>query len=133
MGLFDQFKQAFTRDNLKRGFDGAVQSAQDIAANPLGILDDHNALQEYGRELQRLQQVGIRGVGVIRSVSPTGEKASGVDWADIEIDMTLPGRDTYLATTRIMMPRNTADMYAPGSRHNVAIDPADPNNFAFAE
>jgi len=44
MGLFDQFKQAFTRDNLKRGFDGAVQSAQDIAANPLGILDDHNAL-----------------------------------------------------------------------------------------
>jgi len=77
--------------------------------------------------------VGIRGVGVIRSVSPTGEKAGGVDWADIEIDMTLPGRDTYLATTRIMMPRNTADMYAPGSRHNVAIDPADPNNFAFAE
>ena len=133
MGLFDQFKQALTRDNIKRGFDGALHSAQDIASNPTNILQDHNVLQNYGREMQRIQQVGIRGSGVIRSVSTAGQSVSGNDWADFEMDMTLPGREPYLATTRIMMPRTTADMHAPGSRHNVAVDPADPNNFAFAE
>ena len=133
MGLFDQFKQALTRGNIKRGFDGALHSAQDIASNPTNILQNHNVLQNYGREMQRIQQVGIRGSGVIRSVSPAGGSVSGNDWVDIEMDMTLPGREPYLATTRIMMPRTTADMYASGSRHNVAVDPVDPNNFAFAE
>ena len=95
MGLFDQFKQALTRGNIKRGFDGALHSAQDIASNPTNILQNHNVLQNYGREMQRIQQVGIRGSGVIRSVSPAGGSVSGNDWVDIEMDMTLPGREPY--------------------------------------
>lgn len=133
MGLFDQFKQGLTTDNIKRGFTGAAQSMQDIAANPTGFLQDHDTLQAYSRELQRLQWEGTLGSGVIRSVSPTGESAAGVDWTMIEIEVTLPDRAPYLATSRIMMPRTTADMYAPGSRHNIAVDPADPNNFASTE
>lgn len=86
MGLFNQFKKALTPDNIRRGFTGAAQSAQDFAANPANFLQDHDTLQSYGRELQRLQQVGIRGTGVLRSVSPTGESAGGVDWADVEIE-----------------------------------------------
>ncbi len=37
MGLFDQFKQAMTGDNIRRGFEGAAQSMRDMAADPSRI------------------------------------------------------------------------------------------------
>lgn len=134
MGLFNQFKQALTRDNIRRGLDGAAQNLRDAAADPAGAIRDAATVNDYGRELQRLQREGILGSGVIVSVVPTGEAAaSGVDWADVEIEMSLPGRERYIATDRIMVPRVTADLYAPGTRHNVAVDRSNPNKFAFAE
>lgn len=134
MGLFDQFKQAMTGDNIRRGFEGAAQSMQDMAANPSHILKDPAAGNAYGQEARRLQKQGILGSGVIVSVTPTGEVAvAGVDWATIEVSVTVPGRERYIAVERHMVPRITADMYAPGTRHTIAVDPANPNHFAFAE
>ena len=75
MGLFDQFKQAMTGDNIRRGFEGAAQSMQDMAANPSHILKDPAAGNAYGQEARRLQKQGILGSGVIVSVTPTGEVA----------------------------------------------------------
>lgn len=133
MGLFSQFKQALTGDNIRRGFDGTAQSMRGMAANPTGILQDAGTVQAYGEELRRLQREGILGSGIIVSVIPTGEvAAAGVDWADFEMEMSLPGRDRYIATGRLMLPHTTADMYAPGTRHNVAVDPVNPNHFSFA-
>ena len=133
MGLFDQFKQAMTGDNIRRGFEGAAQSMRDMAADPSRIVADQAAGNAYGQELRRLQQQGILGSGVIVSVTPTGEVAvAGVDWATIEVSVTVPGRDRYIAVERHMVPRNTADMYAPGTRHSIAVDPTNPNHFAFA-
>ena len=72
MGLFNQFKQAMTGDNIRRGFEGAAQSMRDMAADPSRIMADQAAGNAYGQELRRLQQQGILGSGVIVSVTPTG-------------------------------------------------------------
>ncbi|HHU67103.1 hypothetical protein [Corynebacterium sp.] len=47
--------------------------------------------------------------------------------------MTLPSREPYLTTSRIMMPRAIAEKYVPGSQHIFTVDPADHNNFWLAE
>lgn len=75
MGLFNQFKQAMTGDDIRRGFEGAAQSMRDMAADPSRIMADQAAGNAYGQELRRLQQRGILGSGVIVSVAPTGEVA----------------------------------------------------------
>ena len=106
MGVFDRFKQVPTRT-----------TTSDRASD-----ENHCSFR-----------VGIRGTGVIKSISPTGESAGDNDWVDMEIEMTLPSREPYLTTSRIMMPRAIAEKYVPGSQHIFTVDPADHNNFWLAE
>lgn len=75
MGLFDEFKQAMTGDNIRRGVEGTAQSMREMAADPSRIMTDQAAGNAYGQEARRLQQQGILGSGVIVSLTPTGEVA----------------------------------------------------------
>lgn len=89
---------------------------RDMAADPSRIMKDQVAGKVYGQELRRLQQQGILGSGVIVSVTPTGEvEVAGVDWATIEVSVTVPGRDRYIAVERHMVPRHRGHVR---SRHS---------------
>lgn len=59
MGVFDRFKQVLTRT-----------TTSDRASD-----ENHCSFR-----------VGIRGTGVIKSISPTGESAGDNDWVDMEIE-----------------------------------------------
>lgn len=131
MGLFDQFKQAMSKDNIRKGLKGGAQSLTDSLKNPQNIQADAAAGNAYGQELRRLEKEGVRGRGVIRAVTDTGEQAvAGTDWKVVDMEIELPGQEPYVASMRQMVPRITADDYQPGKRYPVAVDPTDPNNYA---
>lgn len=96
------------------------------------MAQDRGAAQAYGEEIQRLQREANRGTGLIRSVIPAGEVAvAGTARADVEVEITLQGQDPYVAVDRQIVPRNTAETYAAGTRHDLAVDPANLQHFAF--
>lgn len=139
MGFFDKLKQvkeAMTPANIQAGLSAGMASAGAQMANPAQAAANAPKLQAYGAELQRIQAIGMRGTAVVRSVTPIpgAEKLDpNLDWMTVQTEITLPGRPPYLAQNNQLVASITADMYAPGTRHNVAVDPADPNNYAFAE
>ncbi|MGJ3508384.1 hypothetical protein [Enemella sp. A6] len=139
MGLFDKFKQAkqaMTASNMKAGWSAGMSSAAAQMANPMAAAGNVSKLQAYGEELKRIQSVGLRGTGVVRSLTPVpgAEKLDpGLDWMVVQTEIALPGRPPYLAENNQLVASVTAHLYAPGTQHNVAVDPADPNKYAFTE
>ncbi|NLT29197.1 MAG: hypothetical protein GXX86_01890 [Propionibacterium sp.] len=139
MGFFDKIKQAkesMTAENIKAGWSAGMSSVANQMSNPARAAANVPKLQAYGAELQRIQSVGIRGTGVVQSLTPipgAEQLDPNLDWMAVHTEITLPGRPAYLAANNQLVPRLTAHLYAAGTRHNVAVDPADPNAYTFTE
>ncbi|RXZ48588.1 hypothetical protein ESP57_06200 [Agromyces fucosus] len=159
MGLFDKAKNAFTQAGSQAtgqaaGQDWAAQAqaAQELANQAMrdaGYTDgapvtmanasevsaamsaDHDVLNAYGQELNRIIAIGQPGTSVIKSAVDTGERISGNPWYQLEIEVTLPGREPYTVQKREMLAPQFLANYAEGSVHDIAVDPADPNKTAF--
>lgn len=156
MGLFDKAKNAFTQPGAGQpaGQDWAAQAqaAQELANQALrdaGYTDgapvtmanagevgaamsaDHDVLNAYGQELNRIIAIGEPGTSVIRSAVDTGERVAGNPWYHLEIEVSLPGREPYLVVKREMVAPQFTASYAEGSAHDIKVDPADPNKTAF--
>lgn len=88
----------------------------------------------YGQEQQRIQSVGIRGTAVMMSMTPiqgAPQMDPSVQWMSVQAEITIPGREPYVATVTHMVASVTAQLYAPGTSHAVAVDPANTNLFAY--
>lgn len=150
MGLFDKAKDAFGAGNT----DWAAQAAaaQELANQHLrdaGYTDgspvtmanagdltaqlsaDHDVLNAYGQELNRIIAIGAAGTSVIRSAVDTGERVSGNPWYQLEVEVTLPGQSPYTVSKREMVAPQFLANYAEGSAHEVKVDPANPQAIAF--
>ncbi|MBO1902063.1 hypothetical protein J4H92_08905 [Leucobacter weissii] len=152
MGLFDRAKQAFSgtpggyeeqaraaqqaaEDAMRQaGYsDGRLPTAADVSGG-LGaqMQSDHDVLNAYGQELNRILAVGVPGTSVITSAVATGEQNAGNPWYQLEVQVTLPGQAPYTVVKREMIPATMLAGYAVGSAHDVRVDPSDPQKIAFS-
>ncbi len=149
MGLFDRAKNAFSGGN--QDWAAQAQAAQELASQQLrdgGYTDgsqvtaanagqvsaqlqaDHDVLNAYGQELNRIIAIGAPGSSVITGLVDTGERTAGNPWYQLEVLVTLPGAAPYSVTKREMVAAQFLANYSIGSSHDVAVDPADPQNIA---
>lgn len=150
MGLFDRAKNAFAGMD-PQSMAAQAQAAQQLAAQQLahaGYSDgalptaaegadlrermqaDHDVLNAYGQELNRVIAVGTPATGIITGAVDTGERTSGNAWYLIDIEVTIPGGAPYTVAKREMVAAQFLGNYAIGSAHGIAVDPADPQNIA---
>ncbi|AJT42538.1 hypothetical protein [Psychromicrobium lacuslunae] len=153
MGLFDRAKNAFGGNPTGSNQDWAAQAqaAQELASQHLrdaGYTDgsqvtmanaaqvggqmqaDHDVLNAYGQELNRIISIGTPGSSVVTGLVDTGERTAGNPWYQLEVQVTLPGAAPYTVTKREMVPAQFLANYAVGTAHEVAVDPANPQNIA---
>lgn len=152
VGLFDRTKNAFGGANGSADWAAQAAAAQELASQHLrdaGYTDgspvtmanagavsaamaaDHDVLNAYGQELNRIIAIGAPGTAVIRSSVDTGERIAGNPWYQLEVEVVLPGAAPYLVTKREMLAPQFLANYAEGSPHDVKVDPANPQNIAF--
>lgn len=151
MGLFDRAKNAFGagasdlaaqaqaaqqlmgEEMRKAGYtDGSMPTMAGAGALQAQAQADHDVLNAYGQEINRIFQIGEIGSGVLRSVVDTGERTAGQAWYQLEVEVSLPGKETYSVSKREMVPEMALALYAVGSTHEVRVDPADPTKIAIA-
>jgi hypothetical protein len=149
MGLFDRAKNAFgggtdawaaqaeaaqelANQHLKSaGYtDGGPVTMANAGAVSSQMRADHDVLDAYGQELNRIIAVGIPGTSVITGAVDTGDRTSGNPWFQIEATVAVPGQAPYTVSTRMMLAAQFIANYAIGTAHDVAVDPADPQNIA---
>lgn len=150
MGLFDRARNALGGMDPQASA-AQAQAAQQLAAQQLaqaGYSDgtlpvaaegadlrarmqaDHDVLNAYGQELNRVIAIGTRATGIITGAVDTGERTAGNAWYRIDIEVTIPGAAPYTVAKREMVAAQFIGNYAIGSSHDVAVDPADPQNIA---
>lgn len=150
MGLFDRAKNALAGMD-PQAMAAQAQAAQQLAAQQLaqaGYSDgtlptaaegadlrermqaDHDVLNAYGQELNRVIAVGTPATGIITGAVDTGERTAGNAWYRIDVEVTIPGAAPYTVVKREMVAAQFIGNYAIGSAHGVAVDPADPQNIA---
>lgn len=152
MGLFDKAKAAFGAAGDNNDWAAQAQAAQELANQHLrdaGYTDgspvtpanaasvtaqasaDHDLLNAYGQELNRIIAIGEPGTSVITGLTDTGERTAGNPWYLVEAQVTIEGRAPYAIQSKQMVPAQVLSMYAVGSVHDIKVDPADPTKTAF--
>lgn len=153
MGIFDKAKAAFG-GGPGDGTDWAAQAqaAQELASQHLrdaGYTDgspvtmanaasvtaqasaDHDVLNAYGQELNRIIAIGETGTSVITGLVDTGDRTAGNPWYLVDAEVSLAGRESYVIQSRQMVPPQALASYAVGTTHEIKVDPADPTKTAF--
>ena len=117
MGFFKSMKDAM--------------SGQGTGAMTMPTMGDVDAVNAQGREYRRLAKVGLAGNAVITSATDTGERAAGNTVADLELQVTPEGGETYPVSLRYIIAGSDLGPYAPGSSYSVKIDPENRQNVTF--
>lgn len=152
MGLFSRAKKAFSAGNInpvkmaqqaqqmahqqlaQAGYtDGSTPTPQSMAAAMPQMAADQAAAQAYGEELNRINNVGTPGTGVITGAVDTGERTAGNPWYQLDIDVSLPGEASYAVTKRELVPATIVGKYAIGATRAVKVDPADRSKVIFTD
>lgn len=117
----------------------AMAARMDLASmtppDPSALANVQQQVMGYAQEQQRIQSVGVKGTAVIQAVTPIPD-APAVDpsmpWMHVTAQISVPGQAPYVATVAQMVPGVTAAMYAPGTTHAVAVDPANPSLWTYS-
>ena len=124
MGLFSKMK-----DQIQTGAELSRQAMAQGGATP--TFADRDAVQAQGNEYRRLAQVGLPGNAVITASSDTGDRAAGNTIAQLELDVTPEGGDSYPVSLRYIIAGSDLSPYAPGKSYSVKIDPENRENVTF--
>ncbi|MGC3953176.1 MAG: hypothetical protein QM804_02790 [Propionicimonas sp.] len=147
MGLFDRATNAFgggdfaaqaaaaqrlaSEQLAQAGYtDGSLPTMANAGQVTAQLQADHDVLNAYGQELNRIIAIGTKGTSVITGAVDTVERTAGNPWYQLEVEVTLPGAAPYTVSKREMVAAQFLANYAVGSVHDVAVDPADPQNIA---
>ena len=114
------------------GFFKQMKDAMDNAG-PMTMpsMSDAAAVNAQGQEYRRLAQVGRSGNAVITAATDSGERAAGNAVAQLELQVTPEGGDTYPVSLRYIVAGTDLGPDAPGSSFSVKIDPENPQNVTF--
>src|SRR5918995_2872432 len=100
-----------------------AMAGQAIGSMTTPTMGDVDAVNAQGREYRRLARVGRSGNAVITSALDTGGRAAGNVVADLALQVTPEGGETYSATLRYIVAGTDLRPYARGSSYSVRIDP----------
>jgi hypothetical protein len=89
-------------------------------------LRQQRQVNAYGRNLNRLLESGEPATAVVRSLEPTGATIAGQPQYTSALDVTRTDGTAYRTTITHLVPAMVVSQYAPGTRHEAKIDPADP-------
>jgi hypothetical protein len=101
-----------------------------LALPPEEQLRQQQELQAYGAELRRLYDTCEPATLVIRALEPTGRSVAGQAQYTATLEVTRADGSTYRTVTPLITPQATIQQYAPGTRHEARVDPADPAKVA---
>ncbi|WP_354698435.1 hypothetical protein DSM112329_04113 [Paraconexibacter sp. AEG42_29] len=90
------------------------------------------ALNARGAEMRRLWAEGIAGSATIHRVRDTGTRLAGNVVLDLELEVSVTGRERYTTTLSVPIGGTDTTPYAAGARYDVRVDPHDRDNLAFA-
>ncbi|WP_103355817.1 hypothetical protein [Amycolatopsis sp. CA-128772] len=93
-------------------------------------LRQQQELQAYGTELRRLYDTGEAATLVVRALEPTHRTVAGQARYTATLEVTRADGTTYRTVTPLITPPATIQQYAPGTRHEARVDPADPAKVA---
>ena len=108
-----------------------AMSGQGTGAMTMPTAGDVSAVNAQGQEYRRLAQVGLSGNAVITSAADSGDRAAGNTVADLELQVTPEGGETYPVSLRYIIAGTDLGPYAPGSSYSVKIDPENRQNVTF--
>ncbi|WP_406633282.1 hypothetical protein [Amycolatopsis sp. WGS_07] len=118
----------------------AAQAFRNVAADPdmaafLALpmqeqLRQQQELQAYGTELRRLYDTGEKATLVIHALEPTGRTVAGQAQYTATLNVTRADGMMYQTVRPLIAPQATIQQYAPGTRHEARLDPADPAKVA---
>ncbi|MFI5585939.1 hypothetical protein ACIA5G_12955 [Amycolatopsis sp. NPDC051758] len=109
-----------------RGLAADPDMAAFMALPPGEQLSQQQELQAYGTELRRLYDTGEPATLVVRALEPTGRTIAGQAQYTATLEVTRADGSTYRTVTPLITPLATIQQYAPGTRHEARVDPADP-------
>lgn len=146
---FQQHAEQFRQAAAAQGYDItpqlptpqlAAQALRGMAADPdlaafIALpaeeqLRQQQELQAYGAELRRLYDTCEPATLVIRALEPTGRTVAGQARYTATLEVTRADGTTYRTVTPLITPQATIQQYAPGTRHEARVDPADPAKVA---
>jgi hypothetical protein len=113
-----------------RGMAADPDMAAFMALAPAEQLRQQQELQAYGTELRRLYDTCEPATLVIRALEPTGRTIAGQAQYTATLEVTRADGSTYRTVTPLITPQATIQQYAPGTRHEARVDPADPAKVA---
>lgn len=113
-----------------RGMAADPDLAAFMALPPEEQLRQQQELQAYGTELRRLYDTCEPATLVIRALEPTGRTIAGQAQYTATLEVTRADGTSYRTVTRLITPQATIQQYAPGTRHEARVDPADPAKVA---
>jgi len=94
-------------------------------------------LAQTGKEMQKekygtnnpfsVMNQSVAEEGVLKALRDTGVQINMQPQFEIDLDVTVPGKDTYPVTITRVVQMSALPMYQPGSTWPVKVDPDDPN------
>ncbi len=133
MGIFKDVKNA-AKDMKDLADTGKQMQAEKYGTtNPFkqmgqGLSEANAAVQSLQAEQAKMQHLlanGIAGTGVIKELRDTGMQVNYQPQFDIDLVVTIEGREPYDATIRQVVAMSVLPQFQPGAVMPVHVDPAD--------
>jgi DNA-directed RNA polymerase subunit RPC12/RpoP len=82
----------------------------------------------HSADAQRVEKTGLAGKGEILAILHTAVKINHVPQYKLEIQVTVPGKEPYTVSHRIVLPQDKLKFFQPGVTLGVKVDPKNPKN-----
>lgn len=132
--LMAQYASDMSPEDIQARLQSAAAEAQ--SGDPVARQAMLKKQQDFIYRLKEVRDTGVHGEGTILAVNDVPESDLpdfGKDWKEVQVEVRLPGRDPYVATMKHMVPAISADHYAVGATHNLAVDNNDPNLYSWCD
>lgn len=86
------------------------------------------AMRKAAQRAERLRVHGVRAVGRIANIAPTGMSINNVPQMQITLIVEVPGQSPYQATTKMLLSPYALAQVGPGAQVPLRVDPQNPND-----
>jgi uncharacterized iron-regulated protein len=140
MGMFKQTKEAFQvlrsdeLKDLKRKADAQPKtSMMDGVRMANEAMDQMPAWQQQGADMQQMAANagayvnGVVGNATVNAISETGTMINNAPVMDLDLTVSVPGREPYQVTHRQLVALSAIPNFQPGKMFPVHVDHLDPS------
>lgn len=110
--------------NLKQSADLAEQFGGSAPNQPLG---SHGAATANPSANMTAYANMLQGSGTVVSLAPTGGDVTGTPVYAVELDITVPGQETYRTSYQTVIAQAALPNWQPGAMFPFRVSPTDPH------